>query len=401
MATKLRRVTAEQFKKALAAGREHVKHLLPCKSIAAEIVREPGQSDLIQTWTISTGDVDRDNDTIDPAGWDLDPFSKGGCVLWAHNTDMPPIAKPIKTWVENGKLKSRAEFASRELSPFGFMIGQMAAQGFVRSASVGFIPKEWKETSERPGYCPLDFVRAELLEWSVVPVPSNREALLDAKSKGIDLAPLAEFASQQLDSKTAEGLYCSRESLEEMYRAAKGDAPVVSVPATAVADPDPAATVETKEAPVADPTIHDAPPSAPPPTVSGHTPEPVGAGAVAEIIKQLEDKTNDAVCAVLKAATDAVAIVKAGRVLSSSNEDKLRQARDLLSAVIVQVDEQPEEEASPVVEPKSFRLVVSEPQQVEAAPVVGVSQEKLSQLLKDTLLETVNGAIRRAMGRLD
>jgi hypothetical protein len=78
--------------------------------------------------------------------------------------------------------------------------------GFLRATSVGFLPKEWREVTDpkRRGMMPLDFVRQELLEYSLVPVPSNPRALLDAAKAGLDVGLAKEWAEMTADTQTGE-----------------------------------------------------------------------------------------------------------------------------------------------------------------------------------------------------
>lgn len=220
-------VTAAQFRCA-ASESNQVSHLAPVKFSANEIEthEQTDNDERIRTFVISTGAVDRDNDTIDPTGWELGDFAKSGVVLWAHDRHALPIAKPLATWVEDGKLKSRAQFTTREANPFGAMVFDLIREGVLKSTSVGFSPLHWRYNEERGEYA-IDFLRQSLLEWSVVPVPSNPEALLDAKSKGVDLGPLIPWAEKALDGDTK--LVVPKSMVEDMYKAAKAEKLVVEV----------------------------------------------------------------------------------------------------------------------------------------------------------------------------
>jgi hypothetical protein len=72
----------------------------------------------------------------------------------------------------------------------------MVKRGFLRATSVGFRPKRdkysWNE--ERGG---IDFEEQELLEFSVVPVPSNPEALLSASKDFAAAGPESLAAFKQ------------------------------------------------------------------------------------------------------------------------------------------------------------------------------------------------------------
>lgn len=214
----LKRLTAVQFKDALkpvdpespGAGLVY-PHAAIVKSCwgTPEKIADPADVDmikaagadpnLVRTWKISSEAVDRDGDTISLRGWKLENYRKGGSVLWGHGNEAQgtvPIARPLKVWRNDGYLKSIAEFTPRDMNPFGYMVFQMADRGFVRGASVGFKPIEFEQAEDRDGFMPLNFSKQELLEWSVTPIPSNPEALEDAKSLGIDLIPLKDWIDQ-------------------------------------------------------------------------------------------------------------------------------------------------------------------------------------------------------------
>lgn len=215
-----KRIDAAAFKRLASEGLPDASELVLCKSGPgdAEPASDADGAGNILTFTISTADVDREGDTIAVDGWELENFRRGGAVLWAHLWDQPPIATPLRTWIDGGKLKSTAKFTPADLNPFGHMIGQLAASGFSRATSVGFRPRKWTENRERGGFFPTDFLEQELTEWSVVNVPANPEALMDARGLGISLAPMKDFASKLLDGGSELGPYLTRAVVEDLYR---------------------------------------------------------------------------------------------------------------------------------------------------------------------------------------
>ena len=227
-----RRYTVKQFKELLAQGGELAENDLVLRAAPTVVTRdvdlEGNQLDRVLTFTISTPDVDRDGDTIAVDGWDISSFIKGGTVLWGHDYDKP-VATPIATWVEGSALKSRAQFMPEDMNPFAFMVYRMVNEGYVRSASVGFKPLKYSENEERPGFRPLDFERQELLEWSVVPVPSNPNALAEARSKGIDLNPLGGWLESVLDEGSESQAIIARPKAEKLWQIVR-DVTQVQVP---------------------------------------------------------------------------------------------------------------------------------------------------------------------------
>ena len=143
------------------------------------------------TFTISTASVDRMGDTIAVEGWDLADFRKNPVVLWAHDQGAPPVGKATRVAVEKGKLVADVEFTPPGMSAFNDTVYAMLKGGFLNATSVGFLPTEWKFADDPGRRAGIDFLKQQLLEFSVVPVPANAEALVQARSLGIDLAPIA------------------------------------------------------------------------------------------------------------------------------------------------------------------------------------------------------------------
>lgn len=163
------------------------------------------------TFTISTGTVDRDNDILDPAGWDLKDYRKNPVVLWAHNSYIPPIGKSESITVKEEKaLVSTATFATKEQHELADTVFQLILGGFLNTASVGFRPLESSWDDVRVGY---NFIRQALHEWSVVPVPANPEALVGAKELGIDVGVIFKWATDALDM-----LACQSRELESVWK---------------------------------------------------------------------------------------------------------------------------------------------------------------------------------------
>lgn len=170
-------------------------------------------------FVISTPSVDSDRDrvNVNGGGWDLGEYEKNPLVLWLHNMDFRvselPIGKALRTWEKDGILYSAPKFS--EAYDFGRMVGQMVEEDMLRMASVGFIPTKYREVNEdsRQGpYGPgLDIEEQKLIEWSVVPRGANPDAfaqrsavvdaLAEAKSKGIDIAPYIRLLEQELDTR--------------------------------------------------------------------------------------------------------------------------------------------------------------------------------------------------------
>ena len=171
-----------------------IKHVTAEISFAKEPDPETGMKDI--TFIISTGVQDRDDDIINVDGWDLDNYEKNPVVLWGHNYGGLPVAQAMEVEVKDDKLIAVDRFTPQDMYPFGYMVYQLVRGKFLRATSVGFRPRSYLWNDDHKGY---DFNEQELLEHSIVPVPSNPEALEAASACGIDLAPMKQWAEEILD----------------------------------------------------------------------------------------------------------------------------------------------------------------------------------------------------------
>jgi HK97 family phage prohead protease len=167
----------------------------------------------------STNQPDRYGDTIDQTGWDTASFESNPVLLWAHSYDCPPVGKvgALEKGAADLKCKS-IEFTPREVHAFGADVGEMVRAGFLNTVSVGFIPLQWEERREPETgvFLGYHFVKQELLEISVVPVPANPGALV--QSRGF-ASVLRGWAEKQDESSVQAREW--RKELETWLRAAE------------------------------------------------------------------------------------------------------------------------------------------------------------------------------------
>lgn len=127
----------------------------------------------------STGTIDRQGESLNPKGWVLDNFKKNPVILFGHDYSSLPIGKAINvnevTFGGNYALSIDVEFAKTQMAEEVF---QLIKDGFMNTVSVGFIPSEWGVA----GKDPYTYMKMELLEVSVVPVPANPEALIQVRA---------------------------------------------------------------------------------------------------------------------------------------------------------------------------------------------------------------------------
>lgn len=173
-------------------------------------------------FVLSNGNVDRDFDIVNPDGWDLSEFRKNPVVLWSHDQNELPVAKSLNEYVENGQLIGTAQFANREISERGYMIGQMYKHGFLNAVSCGFRGTEWSFAAEYERPYGINFEKQILWEYSCCTVPSNPDALIKAKAAGIDTGAALKMAEEALSGSGLIDLI-SKDTAEKIYAALRSD----------------------------------------------------------------------------------------------------------------------------------------------------------------------------------
>jgi len=133
--------------------------------------------DARRIWVVaSTGDTDRDQDRIDPQGWDTTEYQKNPCVMFGHDYRSLPVAKCIELKTTRRGLEALIEFPERGVHPFADTVHDMMRSGFLSAVSVGFRPLEGGPAKDRKQG--NDWSRCVLHEISIVPVPSNPHCLV-------------------------------------------------------------------------------------------------------------------------------------------------------------------------------------------------------------------------------
>lgn len=133
----------------------------------------------------TTEAVDRDGDVISLDGWDMKNYKKNPVVLPSHNYGSPAIGRTTKLKREGNKLIFRIEFPQEGIYPLADIYRKLYKSGFMNASSVGFIPKDYTLGDGSKDSPRRTFLKQELLEISLVSVPSNPEALLEAKEMGV------------------------------------------------------------------------------------------------------------------------------------------------------------------------------------------------------------------------
>jgi len=147
-------------------------------------------------WTLSTLDLDRFGERIDPKGWDFTQFIKNPVVEWSHNFLIPAIGKIEGLTIDDDGLHGTVIFNGKEYDPFGWAIGERVKNGVICAGSVGFrvIEIEIPDKETAKDGTRLIFRKQELLEFSVCNVPANPHALAKAGNRELGVGNVQNAA---------------------------------------------------------------------------------------------------------------------------------------------------------------------------------------------------------------
>jgi phage head maturation protease len=120
--------------------------------------------------TITTASLDRYNEVIVPSGVDMEAFKKNPVVFWGHNYDGFPIAKADELMPDSAAIRARFTFPPDGIYQQADIARKLWSNHFINAVSVGIIPIERSEDGKT-------ITKSELLEFSLVGVPANRDAL--------------------------------------------------------------------------------------------------------------------------------------------------------------------------------------------------------------------------------
>ena len=140
------------------------------------VVRAGGE-DRKRQFVISTEAKDRHGTVIRSSGWDLSGFAGTGFYQHDSTSSNPDVALgPARVWVEGDHVIGEIDFEEKDLNPLADKVMRKIDNGTLRNSSVGFIPidGEWIGDGEERTF---HFTKQELTEFSIVGVPSNKEAV--------------------------------------------------------------------------------------------------------------------------------------------------------------------------------------------------------------------------------
>lgn len=289
---------------------------------------------------ISTDNEDRHGEVIDQNGWEFENYMRNPVVLWGHNHFEIPVGVTDKLYIEldeTGVYRrtiAEGRFASHE---FAQTLRKLYDEKMLRTSSVGFLPKEYNGNR---------IIKAELLEWSFVSIPANQFAISLNEIAGYSRELLLEKGILAKDVKEGE-------TVETPAEEEKPAEEVVTAPAQ---EDTTVAPAEEEKKTEAEPTAED----------------------LAAIEEEAEDATinEDEKTLIVKTSTKSFKFkmtdafvegfknmieLKAGRVISSKNLTKIKDAITALQEVVAIAEPSDEEDkANDDVSPKGSEAEVKE-----------------------------------------
>ena len=203
----------------------------PARSMCMDIVGRQALGDDLYRVTIAANEKVRQPPDLDFDGMSIDNYLKNPVVMWAHDavgrspSGGLPIGRTTRlAKTRDGRIVADFEFLADDA--FAQRVKNAWDQGFLRAASISWIPLE----SIPAGSGGWQDARSELLEWSIVSLPADPDALreshrlmldsflLESSHEGDSGAPLAgEHRPAEPDGGKDEG------EAEEIYLLARTD----------------------------------------------------------------------------------------------------------------------------------------------------------------------------------
>ena len=177
----------------------------PVRSMHMDIVGQRSLDGNVCRVTIAANEKVRQPPELDFDGLSTENYSRNPVVMWAHDAvgRSPSGGLPIGRTLDltkkpNGDIVADFEFLSDD--PFAQRVKNAWDQGFLKAASISWVPLEsvpveggrWRDT------------RADLLEWSIVSVPADPDALRESHRRLMD-AFLGESASGDVSGDSGVG----------------------------------------------------------------------------------------------------------------------------------------------------------------------------------------------------
>lgn len=159
---------------------------------------------------VSTEAIDRMGDVIKAKGWELETYKKSGSpVLFGHDQDKH-IGNAVEMEIQRKGLWSVTRF--HEKTQMSREAAILARERLMPGWSVGFQPTEKPEERMVDGvFKGYIFTKQELLEYSLVSVPANPEAV----SKAFDMVRKGLINDEMIDRFNLSAIFAGPSPLAE------------------------------------------------------------------------------------------------------------------------------------------------------------------------------------------
>lgn len=151
------------------------------------IAKGQGMSDFEIEMIATTEAIDRDGEILSIDGWKINNYKKNPVILANHNYYAPVIGRAKSVKIKDGKMVVRIEFPEEGVNPEADVFRKLYKAGFMKAGSIGFIPLKWEYGDGKNTDYYRKFTEQEMLEFSLVSVPANPEALINGE-KGFKAA---------------------------------------------------------------------------------------------------------------------------------------------------------------------------------------------------------------------
>jgi HK97 family phage prohead protease len=129
---------------------------------------------------ISDDQPDRMGEVVDQSTWNFKDYLKNPILLWGHNPDEPEnvLGTTLSLDVEGDSTYATVQL-DEDINPKAGLVWKQLLRGTLRTVSVGFINHTFNTDDDVPV-----LKDNELLEISIVPIPSNPRAIALAFKEG-------------------------------------------------------------------------------------------------------------------------------------------------------------------------------------------------------------------------
>jgi len=170
-------------------------------------------------YVFSDESVGRDGHVVKADAWQMKDFAANPVFLWAHDDTQPPIGRVFDLHTQSRQLVGGVKYAETELAD---SIYELVRTGYLNATSCSWRPLSYEPRSGGAG---MIFTSVDLLEISQVAIPALPTALATARSRGLNVKPIAEWAGHALDSAARP----QRSLIEAIYRSASPKRKTMSV----------------------------------------------------------------------------------------------------------------------------------------------------------------------------